>query len=333
MKNKAVYIVLVALVILTTALYVVFSPKNFSGVYVAMNTQVSVNITGRDAEKTGQSVIDALNAFEAQNSMYRANSEITRINDAAGTSYVKVNDDTYAMINRAYELCNDSGGKFDITVAPLVLAWDVNSDNPKIPKITEDMLSLVNYKDILFDEENKSIMLKNPYQKLDLGGLAKGAACDIVKDILETGGIKEAAISVGGNVIIYGSKEYKVGIKHPRRDGELIANVKLKNKIISTTGDYERYFEIDGKRYHHIFDSETGYPYDSDFYSVTVFGEDGMAGDYLSTLMFMSDTNTVINSLDKYDIIAVGRDGKIYASDRLIESVQVLDSDFSIYSK
>lgn len=330
MGRKAVISVIAAAIIILAASCLLYSKNdNFKSNSFAMNTFIDINITGKKTKETGNKILNLINKFDENNSMYIESSFVSGVNNSAGKSYVHVDKDTYDLIKRTYLLCEQSGGKFDVTIAPVVLAWNINGDNPHIPEIDENLLSLVNYKDILFNDENSSIMLKNPNQKIDLGGIAKGSVCDKIYEILKTEDVKEAAISVGGNVIAFGNKSYNVGIKHPRKQNGLIASVKLNNKIISTTGDYERYFEIDGKRYHHIIDPKSGQPYNSDFYCVTVIGQDGAFGDYMSTRLFMTPKDELISMLENYDIIAVGKDNTVYASPNL--EIELKDSSFKLY--
>lgn len=304
---------------------------SFETTFFAMNTFINAKITGKDSDETGEQILNAVKEFEQSNSMYLEDSFVSKINSNAGKSYVPVDEETYALIKRACNLCEQSGGKFDITIGPLVKKWNVTADRPHIPEIDENIMSLINYQDILFNDEDTSIMLKNQGQIIDLGGIAKGSISDKVYGILEQSKVKEAAISIGGNVIVYGNDSYKVGVQHPRREGELIATLRLKNQIISTTGDYQRYFEVNGKRYHHIIDPKTGQPYDSDFYSITVIGGDGTFNDYLSTTLFMTPKQEVISLLDTYSIIAVCKDNTVYASPHL--DIELKDDNFTIYKR
>lgn len=329
MKNKVAIAVIVAAVAIGVVSYIILSPKTYSSENFAMDTVINMNITGKDPQDTGAKIIERIYSFDSEYSMFRPSSTITKINDASGKNPVKVSDEGYALMKKAYSLCEQSDGKFDITIAPLVFMWNITGSNPKVPEIDPAILSLIDYKGIKFNDEQKTIMLETKGQQIDLGGLLKGSACDEIKSVLNSSDTKSAIVSLGGNVVLHGDGIYKVGIKHPRQNNSMIATVKLSNKVVSTTGDYERYFEIDGKRYHHIFDKATGYPHESDFYSVTVIGEDGMTGDFLSTYMFLSDTKTVISMLDKYDIIAFGKDNKVYYSSGL--DIELLDNNFTKY--
>lgn len=328
--NKKVGIAVIAAILIAAAILVLKNNPTFENTSFAMNTFINISITDKDAKETGIKILNTVSEFENHNSMYIDGSAISQINANAGKSSVSINQDTYELLKRAYTLCEQSDGRFDITIGPLVKAWNITSDNPAIPQISSELMSLVNYRDMVFYDNNSSVMLRREGQIIDLGGIAKGSVCDKIYSILEEAQIKKAAISIGGNVVVYGDDSYKVGIQHPRNSSELIATVRLKNKIISTTGDYERYFEVDGKRYHHIIDPSSGQPYESDFYSVTVIGNDGALADYLSTLLFMTPKEGLMQLLDDYSIIAFGKDNLVYVSPDL--SIELLDNSFSRYN-
>lgn len=316
-------------ILIAAVIFILPDNKTYTNMAFAMDTFIDINIKGKESESTGKRIVDEISFFENHASMFVENSDVSAINANAGKSYVPVNKAVYDLIKRATELCEQSGGKFDITIGPLVQIWDISGDNPKVPQIDAQLLSLINYKHILFDDTNCSVMLKNPGQQIDLGGIAKGNISDKIYTILQDSDIKEASISVGGNVIVYGDRSYKVGIKHPRQTDSLIATVTLSNSIISTTGDYERYFEANGIRYHHILDPKSGQPYNGDFYSVTVIGSDGTLNDYLSTALFMTPKQELIGLLDKYSIVAIGKDNVVYASENL--EIELKDKSFTLY--
>lgn len=297
---------------------------------VAMDTLIDVSLNGKSSKEAGDLIFQEISDFEGYSSMYVDNSDVSEINANAGKEEVSVCDDLYILLKRAYTLCEESNGKFDITIGPLVKAWDVNAQNPVVPQITDELKDLVNYKDVLFNDSTKAVKLAGQGQILDLGGIAKGYLCDKIYEIIKSNNIDEAIINIGGNVIVYGNRTYNVGLQHPRKTDEVIATIGLTNTMISTAGDYQRYFEADGRRYHHIIDPKSGQPYESDFYSVSVIGSDGTLCDYLSTLMFMTPKDELISLLDDYKIIAIGKDNKIYASKGL--DISLNDDSFSVYN-
>ena len=233
------------------------------------------------------------------------------------------------MLFRSY--CDESGGLFDITIAPLILLWNVTADNPEIPSADtiEKAKNLVDYRQIAFDEQAKSVMLLKPGMSIDLGGIAKGMAAADMGEIVKQYKA-EGYLSIGGNMLVEGKKpdgsDFLIGIRDPRGEGqETVAAIKMDGLTMATTGDYERYFELDGIRYHHIMDPFTGYPGQTDFISVSVLSENGALADYLSTTIFLKGSENLEQYLTRDDcmILAVTQEKKVYASERLWERITV----------
>lgn len=199
------------------------------------------------------------------------------LNDAAGKEYVSLGEDTLYVLDKAKQYSEISKGAFDVTIGPLVKSWGVFTDNPKVPSKTEidDLLNLVNYKDINIDFENSKAMLAKQGQIVDLGGIAKGFAADEAVEIYKKHGVKSAMISLGGNILTLGAKPdgrpWNVGIRNPRgKDSSYIGIVSVKDKAVVSSGDYERFFKKDGVRYHHILDPKTGYPANTGLIGTTI---------------------------------------------------------------
>lgn len=309
----------------------------FSAQQFIMDTVVTMKLEGDGSEQAALQITELLTAFEHQYSAYQTESDIDRINRQAGINFVPVQPETYALLKQAVDYCQKSNGQFDITVGPLVSAWDIKSETPKVPENIETLLPLVNYQDILFNDQEKSVMLKKADQRIDLGGLAKGAAADQVLALLKQSKLSGAVVSLGGNVVTYGDKAYTIGIQDPRRErgvtvGQLTND---RNWMVATTGDYERYFELDGKRYHHILDPKTGYPVESPWMSVTVLCPSGMEGDYLSTTLFMKSREELMALKSREDFLfaAIDKDNRILLSDGLTNQFRVTNKEYQIVSE
>ncbi|MBQ4101041.1 MAG: FAD:protein FMN transferase [Oscillospiraceae bacterium] len=305
-----------------------------------MNTVVTQNIYDKNGEIAKNEVISALSQFDKDFSMHIDTSYISKINQKAGIAPVKVSDEVFSLISRAVEFSEQTEGAFDITVAPLVDLWNITAENPQIPADDDikTALNLISYKYIILDEQNKTVMLKNKGQSIDLGAVAKGEACNIVREIYEKNGIKSAFISVGGNMMVQGTdpngKPFKIGIKDPRSDdGDIFGIISLSNTSMATSGDYERYFEKDGKRYHHILDVTTGYPANSDLTSVSVICLDGAMGDFLSTAIFLGGTANLHKYIDNpdYSIIAVDKSMNVYISSNLADKFEINEDNKNNY--
>lgn len=197
-------------------------------------------------------------------------SEISRINQYSGIKPVKVSYETYSIIERSINFSKKYNGLFDITIGPITELWGFNSDNPvsKVPdkRIIDSLVKLVNYKNIILNPSDTSVYLSVKGMKLDMGGIAKGYSVDRAAGIMKKWGMKNFFVNGGGDMYVSGYKEgnqkWVVGIKHPRKENKLIAELDISDGAVGTSGDYERYVIINGKRYCHIFNTKTGYPVD-----------------------------------------------------------------------
>ncbi|MFI5144914.1 MAG: FAD:protein FMN transferase [Ignavibacteria bacterium] len=201
-------------------------------------------------------------------SSYKASSEISEINSHAGEHPVKVSFETYSIIRRSIEYSKKYDGLFDISIGPVSELWGLNTDHPvsKVPEkyVIDSLLKFVDYRNIVLNENDTTVFLPYPRMNLDLGGIAKGYAVDRASKILHDRGIDNYMVNGGGDLYVSGLKQdssrWVIGIEHPRDKNKVIGTVELTNFALGTSGDYERYVIIGGKRYHHIFDPRTGYP-------------------------------------------------------------------------
>lgn len=195
-------------------------------------------------------------------------SEIYRVNRNSGVSPVRVSFETYSIIERSINYSKKYDGIFDITIGCITELWGFNSDNPviKVPPKTviDSLLNLVGYEKIILNPADTSVYLPLKGMKIDLGGIAKGYAIDRASEVMKKHGMKNFFVNGGGDIYVSGLKaedqKWIVGIMHPRKNNEIIASLELTDFAIGTSGDYERYAIIDGVRYHHIFNTKTGYP-------------------------------------------------------------------------
>lgn len=292
------------------------------GMDFVMNTWVEQRWYGKNAQQAYDEILGALKELEGKLSLYEENSEISRLNSAAGMHPVALSHDTYQFLRQAVDYCAQAQGLFDITIAPLTLAWNVTSESPHIPSTAEIEAAqqLVDYRRIIFDDVNETAMLADAGMSIDLGGIAKGMSAALMRQYAVKNDV-QGYLSLGGNMMVQGKKpdgkDYVIGVRDPRGDAsEYIASLTLDGLTMATTGDYERYFEQDGVRYHHIIDPFTGNPSATDLISVTVVSEDGTLADYLSTLIFMRGSAALAEYLDRDDcmVLAVTKELEVYAS-------------------
>lgn len=289
-----------------------------------MDTFVDQKLAGRRSEQAVQAVNQTLQDFEKRFSAYDLSSEIAQINQNAGLSYVQVSKETFALLKLAKDYCTISEGLFDITIGPLTDLWNITGENPRVPdeKEIQKALELVDYRDLLLDEENCQVMLHRQGQKLNLGGMAKGTAGSQALETARSFGVHSGYLSVGGNIFTLGKKEdgsaYRFGIRNPRgAASEYIGIVELTDTTMATSGDYERFFEKNGIRYHHILDPKTGYPGEGDLISVSVICEDGGMADFLSTALFLAGREKAMAyaNADSFDFVLIDQEKNVYLSE------------------
>ncbi len=274
----------------TTALassppYVTFSDE-------AMATRVVVTLPADErARDHAAAVFEVFHDVEARVSEWRDGSAIAAVNRAAGGATVPVDPDTLALVQRGVEIGRRTGCAFDVTWAALWGVWDFKGP-PRLPEPAEiaARLPLVDCTRVEVDPEHGTVRLPIPGMKLGLGGIAKGWALDRAAATLRARGVEDFNLLAGGQVLAgghHGDRPWRVGIRDPRGGPEdWFAVVEASDLSVSTSGDYERYFELDGVRYHHILDPRTGWPARG-LRSVTVVSADATLADALSTAIFV----------------------------------------------
>ena len=287
------------------------------------DTYISIKIYG-GSDEIIDGCFDICSHYEELFSKSLSNSDIYRINSSCGKA-VKVSHETIKLIRDAGYFYELSGGDFDISIYPLSSLWDFSADDKSIPNKSDidDALLHVSYDNILINEEDDTITLLDPKGGIDLGGIAKGYIADRLKDYLVSEGIDSAVINLGGNVLVIGSKPggspFNIGIQYPfRNTGEVIRSVKVSDKTVVSSGIYERFFEDNGRIYHHILDPKTGCPAESDLLGATVITDSSEYADALSTICFMKGSTGAENILkqlpykaeavlvtDEYEIIDI----------------------------
>ncbi len=260
-----------------------------------LDTLVRISVYDKCSVKKAGSAIDRafdlMQELEAKTSIHVDTSEVKRIVQKAGRNAVKISEETFLLLEHSVEISRQTQGIFDVTIGPIKDLWGFLETSPRVPDPAEirSLLSLVNYRDILFKDD--SVMLRSPLMEIDLGGIAKGYIIDRAVASLKKTGMRSGIVEAGGDLRIWGDHPYremwKIGIKHPRGDGnDLIGVIQTKEISIATSGDYERYFIRDGKRYHHLIDPRTGYPATS-CVSVTIVTENATLADAYATAVFI----------------------------------------------
>ena len=337
-------ILILILIIIGIVLALIFIYGNNEKSYISrefysLGTLNQLKVSGRNSNKAINESIKKLCEIDNKMSVFKEDSEISKINKYAGDQARIVSKDTYYVIEKAIKYCSLSKGAFDITIRPIVGLWGIGKEGAKVPNINEikEKLRAVNYKDIVIDKKNNSIFLKNEKQEIDVGGIAKGFAADEVRNIMLKNKIKSALINLGGNIFAIGTKgdgtEWIVGIQNPLKTrGEFVLTINVINKSVVTSGSYERYFESGGKRFHHIINPSTGYPSESDIMSATIISDNSIDGDGLSTgvyIMGVQKAMKLIEEIKGIDAIFITKNKEVYVTSGLSATVTLTNNEFS----
>lgn len=308
-------------------------PKEYSHREILLGTICEVKVYSIDEKKVKTVLKEIFKEVEKIHKMfgYSYESEVVRINSYAGTKPVVVSKEVYDLIKISKEIGDLTDGCFDITSGVLSSLWkfeDLSREKHfKIPskQKIQEVLNLVGYKKIILDEKKKSVFLPKKGMKINLGGIAKGYAIKRAKEILESYGFEKFLINFGGDVYVKNKKKLKpwrIAIQHPRRHNEFLCVLELNTTSCVTSGDYERFFILENKRYHHIFDPKTGYPVQNGVVSVTVLCEDPILADALATGIFVMGEKEGMKLAEKLNIdtIIVVEEGnklKVYTTEKL----------------
>lgn len=276
----------------------------------SMNTVIQINISGKDKKDATDAVTQEINFLNQKFDDFSPQSDVSKINDNAGKNAVEVDNVTIEIISKALECYKETDGAFNISVAPLSKLWGFKGNELRVPLESEikQTINLVNINDLII--EGNKVMLRKTGEAIDLGGIAKGYTLDKIKEILPKYNLKSAIINMGGNILTYGISNkgnWLIGIKNPREDG-VVGKITIKgSKFISTSGDYEKYFIENGKRYCHIINPSTGLPSDK-IVSVTVVSDKGYLGDAFSTAFFVLGKEKSLELANKSGVEIIGFD-------------------------
>jgi len=306
----------------------------------ALDTVITINLYDEGSEAIFTRMTNRINEIETLMSKHIAGSEVDLINQNAGIKPVVVSQDTYKVVERALIYAKLSNGSFDPTIGPIVDLWGIGTEDARVPSRDEitQKLNYVDYEAIILDEQVGSVYLSKTDMSIDLGAIAKGFVADELVLILRNEGISKGIINLGGNVYAYGEKdngdEWKIAIQTPYDQRNVnFGYVEIKDKTVVTSGPYERYFEEDGKTYHHIFDANTGYPIDGETVSVTIVTQSSMDADALSTLLFtmnQKDGLDLIESIDGVECLYIDQDYEIRMSSGFEEMFTLTDHTYKI---
>ncbi|MDR3114362.1 MAG: FAD:protein FMN transferase [Treponema sp.] len=307
---------------------------------LVLGTICSINLYGHGSPHIYETLFSRLREIERTMSATLEDTPVDRINKNAGIRPVPVPMDLIDVLEQALRYGALSEGAFDPTIGPLVQRWAIGSEHPRIPGALEieETLSLINWQDVVIDRKEATVFLRRSGMALDLGAIAKGYAADEVGALLKKAGIQGAIIDLGGNIFAYGTKQggapWRIGIQNPLSSrGAYLGILEVRHKSIVTSGVYERYAEIDGKRYHHILSTQDGYPVSNGLLSVTIIADRSMDADALSTAAFAlgyEKGRALVESQDHAEALFIFEDKHIRGTPGALASLTLQDPQFSL---
>jgi thiamine biosynthesis lipoprotein len=292
-----------------------------------MGTAIAVELWSETAA-TGEAAIGAVMAemhrIDRTMSPHKDDSELTRINRGAGAAPVRLSDEMTSLLTRAESFARLTGGAFDITYAAVGQLYDYREGTKPTPEALERARRAVGWRFLALDRGARTVRFTRPGMRIDLGGFAKGYAVDNAARILRARGIRHAMVSAGGDSRVIGDKRgrpWTIGIRDPRGGpADVVAVLPLEDTSISTSGDYERYFDAGGERFHHLIDPSTGRS-PASVRSVTILAEDGLTSEALSKAVFVLGVArglALIDSFPGVDAIVVDAAGALHYSSGLV---------------
>lgn len=299
-----------------------------------MGTEVSVYLWSDDPEAGHlalEEVFDEAARIDRLMSTYKDDSEISKINREAANGPVAAGDEIFGLVQRSLDISVLTLGAFDITYDSVGQYYDFRSRQRPDEQTVEEGRVNIDYRLVRLDQAAGTISFGKEGVRINLGGIAKGYVVERGIDLLRHRGIENAIVTAGGDSRLLGDRRgrpWMIGIRDPRNDGQVAISIPLADEAVSTSGDYERYFDENGVRYHHIIKPSTGEPA-SGVHSATVFGPDAVITDALSTSVFVMGVKrglTLIGTLPDYESIVINAEGQVFYSDGLMQpEAQSLD--------
>jgi thiamine biosynthesis lipoprotein len=312
------------------SLCAVFLPLSVSAAWFGeqqdkMGTRVEIQLWMDDEPQARQLIAAGMAEFdriEAGMSTYRESSEISAVNRQAATAPMTISAELFNLVRRSVDLSVQTGGAFDITYDSVGYLYDFRARERPADSVIADNLAAIDYRHIQLDADRSTIRFTRPGTRINLGGIAKGYACEQVAALLRKAGVENALINAGGDTRMLGDRRGKpwvVGIRNPDDESRWVTRLALDDEAISTSGDYERFFDEDGVRYHHILDPKSGKPA-TGMRSVTIIGPDGTVTDGLSTSVFVLGVErglALIEATPGYAAVIIDAERKVRFSSSL----------------
>ena len=290
----------------------------------------AVASTKEKAQDATTAAFAEIHRLEELLSTWIPTTELSQVNASAGKRAVKVSSETLTLVRDAIQIAAMTEGSFNIAIGPAVSAWNVTGQ-PRIPTEAElDVIKpLVDLNAVRVDMKERTLYLEKPGMRIDVGGIGKGYAADFAVMAMQKAGALAGTVSLSGDIKTFGrlpnGAKFPVGIQHPRKMGAVVAWIDLQDEAISTAGDYERVFEKDGVRYHHILDPRTLQPA-RECQSVSVIAKEGVWADGLDTGIFVMGPERgmkLVERLQDIEAIIIDRKGRLLVSSGLKDRIRI----------
>lgn len=307
----------------------------YTKIIYLMGTKISLYIKGKGAEDLAKRAEDMLIHYNEVFSANSDHSQLAMLKKTAAFAPQKVDDELYELIKtgKKHSLYEDS--YLNIAIGPLIKLWRIGFKEAHVPekKTIENVLELLKPENIQLDDDKNTVFFLKDGMEIDLGGIAKGYFADKVMELFKENGAVSAMVDMGGNVLVFGESpseggDWKIGIQNPFLPrGNAVALVKVRDQSVVTSGIYERVLEIEGSKYHHIFNSKTGYPIESNIASLTVIADRSLDCDIYTTKLFGLDAASIIhrvNKIKELGAVVITVDGQLACTDNLIGKISMV---------
>lgn len=309
-----------------------------------LGTVITAQAHGSNAKSALDLAFERALAIEYKMSRFKEGSEIDLINQNAGVQAVNISPDTYFVIKKALDYAHKTGGAFNPLMGDLVDLWGIGTDHAKVPSAEElnAFLPYIAYDQLELTKDPYTAKLTSSKVKVDLGAIAKGYAADQMRDVLLEQGITSALLNLGGNVIVIGSKPagapWSIGVQDPLAAdrGEIAGVIRAKSTSVVTSGNYERFFNYNGIRYHHIMDPFTGAPANKGIISSTIITPNSVDADALSTSVYVLGKDTgleLLESLPNVEGIIITDDQHVHTTSGITQEIFTLRNEDLIDEK
>lgn len=309
--------------------------NEYTKIIYLMGTKISLYIKGEAAEKLAEKAEGMLIHYEEVFSANSDNSQLAMLKKTASLAPQEVDAELYELIKigKKHSLCENT--YLNIAIGPLIKLWRIGFKEAHVPEkeAIAPVLELLKPENIQLDDEKKTVYFLKKGIEIDLGAIAKGYFADKVMELFKENGAVSAMVDMGGNVLVFGESpsdggDWNVGIQNPFLPrGNAVALIKIKDQSVVTSGIYERVFEKDGSKYHHIFDSKTGYPIESNIASLTIIADKSLDCDIYTTKLFGLDAASIIHRVNRIKgmgAVVITVDGKLAYTDNLIGRISPL---------